>query len=139
MSKRVLAAAILVVFMVTGCGSTAKNPASEAEKVAVEFYRSWFLDGDVGRAWDLATPDLWSDPSREAFVAYQLKIRDHVNRKRLPVDTDLRIQVFDRAGDYLFLISDKQEQNLIWVTKPENGLWLVRRFMTYHEGMDIPW
>ncbi|HYF93985.1 MAG TPA: hypothetical protein VD969_17355 [Symbiobacteriaceae bacterium] len=140
MPKCLWAAVVVAAVLVAGCGGNAsKNQAKQAEKVAVEFYRNWYLDGDIGRAWDLGAPGFWTHTDRDEFVAYKTRQRADINLKLLPVDTELRVQAFDRAGDYLFLIADRQERHLIWVTKVSDGSWKVRRVLDYREGMDIPW
>jgi hypothetical protein len=140
--KRLVAGVLLLVAFAVVAGCNKPAAGNPARLVAEDFYRSWYLNGSAERAWDLALPGVFGNlpwaATREAFLAAAEEDRKHPNPSALPVDAQLRITEYDRAGDWLYLVQDSRDGHLIWVTKTPQG-WRVRKTMHYEEGMIIPW
>jgi|GEM_PF-4214126 len=128
----VIVGALMVAMVAAGCRTSEPRMNKAASERATAFYRAFFLAPDYGQVWDMSLPGTFEERTREEFM----KAWERVGSS--PVgDRKLELQEFPRVDDFLYLLSDSQNQMLIWVTKASGG-WKVRKYQ-WHYGGPIPW
>lgn len=138
MKKSLVWGMVLVAVVLGGCvgGKKSTPPGqAEAQQRAEAFYHAYILTEDCNAAWDMSIPNkVWPfEAPKERFLV-------HCNAGPGGPITDrgpITVESYSRSDDYLFLISDRMTQSLVWVTKTTDG-WKIRRYERY-EGGEIPW
>lgn len=135
MNRFLLGLLVLVGLLTAGCGgrgTTAPSPNKEAQERAVAFYKAHYMAQDHAGAWDMTLPGtITGYKDRAEYVQRQSELFP-------PQPTEpFEVTEYQRVTDYLYLISNRHNQMLIWVTQRPDG-WKVRAY-EYYKGGPIPW